>query len=128
MSVTALSPDLILTNGTVLTADQVQHHIQGRNAAGAREPIAVYLIDVGGCFNLWEFLNKPADIFPVNGTAAIVQQSSFGQDMRAGAKGSNSRSLTRHAPEKPNRALVDMIMDIDPGDHADNLGPVRVPD
>src|SRR3546814_5554929 len=60
---------------TVLAGDHVQHHVDGRGAAGAGEAVAVDLEQLAGHLDVGEVLAEAGQVLPVDGAAVAVEQA-----------------------------------------------------
>ena len=63
----------------------MQHQVEGRRAAGAGQPVAVDLEQVGGDIDLGKLLDEARQVLPMDGALVAVQQSRPREQVGAGA-------------------------------------------
>ncbi|MCY1419449.1 hypothetical protein D9M71_350390 [compost metagenome] len=78
----------------MITADQVQHHVQRRGATGAGEAVAVKGEQAGAHVHPREGFLHRGQAFPVHAAIEAVEQASAGQCPTAGAHGTQPARLT----------------------------------
>ncbi|MNG04813.1 hypothetical protein D3C84_879730 [compost metagenome] len=81
----------------VITADQVQHHVQRRGAAGAGETVTVEGEQAGAHRYTRESFLHRRQTFPVHAAIKTVQQTGAGQGPAAGADRAETTGLARLA-------------------------------
>ncbi|MNU95372.1 hypothetical protein D3C71_853850 [compost metagenome] len=82
---------------TVITADQVQHHVQRRGATGTGETVTVQGEQAGAHGHAREGFLHRRQAFPVHAAIETVQQAGAGQGPAAGADRTQATGLTRLA-------------------------------
>jgi len=93
-------------------ADEVQHQVERRRAAGAREPVAVDDEQFVREMNAWKFLEQRGQVFPMDGATIVVEQARRHQRIRAGADTAERDALPGHLVKQRLHAAIDRRADL----------------
>ena len=108
-----------------IVADQLQHHVERRGAAGAGVDVLVDLEEIGKDVGLREGLGEARQVLPVDGAALVGQEAGGRQHMGAGAQAADGDAAIVFLAQPGEGRAVVVLLDIDAAAHDDHGGPVR---
>ena len=101
--------------------DHVEHQVERRHAAGAREAIAIDREELVVPEDPWKLLAQRRHVLPVDRRAILVEQSRLGQRVSAGAKRAE-RDVTLGEPaQRGQERRRDRLLDVDAAADEDDV-------
>ena len=108
-----------------IVADQLQHHVKRRGAAGAGVDVLIDLEEVGKDIGFRKRFGEAWQVLPVDGASLVGQEARRGEDMRAGAKPADRDAAVVFLAQPGEGRLVVVALDIDAAADDSHVRPIR---
>ncbi len=110
----------------VLLLDQIEHHIEGRRAAGTGHAVPIDLKQPGRQAEMWKLAGEVLEFLPMQGTAIALEQARARQRIGARADAAQNGIVAREPAQPGEDPPVAVVAAANPGAEEHDRQPVDV--